>query len=208
MRLGLVTDIHNHSAELAKALDVFGAIGVDQVVTIGDTCDAYGAGDGAGKVASLLDRCSAIGVWGNHDFSLCPDVPAAARKRFPPAVFDVLAGMKPRLVVGDCFFSHKESSVDPHDVAQLWDVSDRPLEMRERAESAFGAVDSLWQFVGHYHRWWAATPGGPVGWAGEGPLQFSLGTRYFVAVAAVCDGWCAVLDTVRRELVPVGCART
>ena len=85
MRIGLVTDVHNHAAELAGALAAFRTRGVDQVVTIGDTCDAFGRGDGAGEVASLLDGCSAVGVWGNHDFTLCRDVPEAVRDRYPPA---------------------------------------------------------------------------------------------------------------------------
>jgi hypothetical protein len=205
MRLGLVTDVHNHAAELAGALAAFRNRGVDQVVTIGDTCDAFGRGDGAGEVASLLDGCSAVGVWGNHDFTLCRDVPTAARDRYPPVVLDVMARMQPRLVVGGCHFSHKESSVDPHDVAQLWDVSDRPLDLMERAGLAFAATESRWQFVGHYHRWWAATPAGPVRWSGAGPLQFESGQRYFVVVAAVCDGWCGILDTEQGQLHPLRC---
>lgn len=205
MRIGLVTDIHNHGAELATALELFRARGVGQVVTIGDACDVFGKGDGADEVATLLDRCSAAGVWGNHDFCLCRDVPDAFRDRYPPVVLDVMARMQPRLIVGDCHFSHKESSVDPHDVAQLWDICDRPLDLMERAGQAFGAVGSRWQFVGHYHRWWAATPAGPVGWSGGGPLRFEPGQRYFVVVAAVCDGWCALLDTERGELVPLTC---
>src|SRR5262245_34147003 len=127
MRLGLVTDVHNHAAELAAALASFRDRGVDRVITLGDTCDAFGRGDGAGEVASLLDECSAVGVWGNHDFTLCRNVPAAVRGRYPPLALAVMGRMEPRLVVGDCHFSHKESSVDPYDVDQLWDISDRPL---------------------------------------------------------------------------------
>jgi hypothetical protein len=205
VRLGLVTDIHNHAAELAAALAAFRDRGVDQVITIGDTCDAFGRGDGAAAVASLLDGCAAVGVWGNHDFTLCRDVSEAIRGRYPPVVLDVMARMGPRLVVGDCHFSHKESSVDPHDVAQLWDVSDRPPDLMELARLAFAAVGSRWQFVGHYHRWWAATPAGPVGWAGGEPLPFVPGQRYFVVVAPVCEGWCGILDTGQGRLEPLRC---
>jgi hypothetical protein len=205
MHLGLVTDVHNHAAELATALKLFRDRGVEQVITIGDTCDAFGRGAGADEVASLLQECGAVGVWGNHDFSLCRDVPGAVRDRYAPVVLEVMARMQPRLTLGDCHFSHKESSVDPHDVAQLWDISDRPLDLTERAGLAFAAVASRWQFVGHYHRWWAATPDGLVGWTGSGPLRFEPGQRYFVVVAAVCDGWCGVLDTERRQLEPLLC---
>jgi hypothetical protein len=116
-----------------------------------------------------------------------------------------MARMQPRLVVGDCHFSHKESSVDPHDVTQLWDIGDRPLNLMERAALAFVAVGSRWQFVGHYHRWWAATPAGPVGWSGGEPLQFEPGLRYFVVVAPICEGWCGILDTDHGRLEPLRC---
>jgi hypothetical protein len=207
MRLGLVTDVHNHAPELARALDLFSAHAVEQVVTIGDTCDAFGRGEGAAEVAALLQGCRAVGVWGNHDFSLCRDVTATVRSRYPATVLEFMARMQPRLVIGECFFSHKESSVDPHDIEQLWDISDRQLDLMERARLAFGAVGQRWQFTGHYHRWWAATPGGPVPWDGGEPLLFEPGQRYFVVVAAVCDGWCGVLDTDAGRLQPLCCDR-
>ncbi len=205
MRLGLITDVHNHAVELARALTLFREKPVDQVITIGDTCDAFSRGGNPVEVASLLHDCGAIGVWGNHDFSLCRDVEARIRDRYPPIVLDVMARMQPRLIVEDCHFSHKESSVDPFDVAQLWDVSDQPLDLIERAGLAFRAVSSRWQFVGHYHRWWAATPNGPVDWRGEGPLRFEPAQRYFVIVAAVCEGWCGILDTEQGQLEPLRC---
>lgn len=203
MGLGLITDVHNHAAELTAALAAFRDRGVTRVVAIGDTCDAFARVGGAGEVAELLRGCGAVGVWGNHDFTLCHDVDDDLRGRYPPAVFEVMAGMRPRLVIGECHFSHKESSVDPHDVAQLWDVEDGPRDLVAKAGRAFGAVDSRLQFVGHYHRWWAATPDGPVDWSGGGSLHFDPGRRYFVVVAAVCDGWCGVLDTAAGVLAPI-----
>ena len=145
------------------------------------------------------------GVWGNHDFTLCWQPPDAVLERYPPIVVEVLTRMEPRLVIGDCHFSHMESSVDPFDVAQLWDYGDWPLDLMHRAGLAFAAVDSRWQFVGHYHRWWAATAEGPVEWAGKEPLRFDPRSRYFVVVAATCDGWCAILDTDRGLLEPLCC---
>ncbi|MFM7519323.1 MAG: metallophosphoesterase family protein [Planctomycetota bacterium] len=205
MRLGLVTDIHNQSSELAKALRLFRDRGVDQVVTIGDTCDAFTVVDGAGAVAEALAECRAIGVWGNHDFALCRDVPDIARERYPAVVLDVMARMEPRLVVDGCHFSHMEACVDPTDVAQLWDRFEVPIELMERAARGWAAEGSRWQFVGHYHRWWAATPAGPIDWTGTQPLRLPLGQRAFVIVAAVCDGWCAILDTATGHREPLRC---
>lgn len=205
MRLGIVTDVHNHTAALAGALAIFRERGVDRVVTIGDTCDPFLKDDRAGHLASLLDGCGATGVWGNHDFTLCWNPPDAVRERYPPQVLGVMTRMEPRLVIGDCHFSHMESSVDPFDVAQLWDHGDSPLDLMQRARLAFAATDSLRQFVGHYHRWWAATPEGPIAWAGDGPLHLDARKRYFVVVAATCDGWCAILDTDQGLLEPLRC---
>jgi hypothetical protein len=44
-----------------------------------------------------------------------------------------------------------------------------------------------------------------VGWAGAEPLRFEPGQRYFVVVAAVCDGWCGILDTDQGQLEPLWC---
>jgi predicted phosphodiesterase len=204
MRLGLVTDIHNHARELARALDLFGTA-VDQVVTLGDTCDAFARSDGAAEVAALLEKCGAVGVWGNHDYTLCRDISADARSRFPRSVLDFMAGMQPRLTIGECHFSHKEASADPNDVAQLWEISDVPLNLLERARLGFQAIPHRWQITGHYHRWWAATLDGPLGWDGTGPLVFDPIRRYFVVIAAVCEGWCGILDTTAGTLEPVYC---
>jgi predicted phosphodiesterase len=205
MRLGLVADVHNHGAHLARALAVFRGRGVEQVVSLGDACDPFSRAAGADVVASLLDGCAAVGVWGNHDFTLCRDVPAGVRDRYPPAVLDVMARMQSRLVLEGCHFSHREASVDPHDVAQLWDADEGPLDLMALAGRAFGAVGYRWQFVGHYHRWWATTPDGVVDWSGVGRLWFVPGRRYFVVVAPVFDGWCGVLDTEEGSFEPLRC---
>jgi hypothetical protein len=205
MRLGLVTDIHNDAVNLARALALFRTSAVDQVVTIGDTCDAFSKGDGADEVAALLDAVGAVGVWGNHDFSLCRDVPERIRARSSAFVLKMMARMEPRLIIGDCHFSHKESTVDPFDVLQLWNVSEHRLDLAEKAQQAFATVTSAWQFVGHYHRWWAATPTGPLDWTGTEPLHLETGERYFIVVAAVMNGWCGILDTEEGVLTPLRC---
>src|SRR5215831_8373563 len=102
MRIGLVTDIHNHGDELTAALELFRVRDVGPIVTLGDSCDAFSRGDGADEVATLLDRCAAAGVWDNHDFTLCRNVSQDVRDRYPQVVLDVMARMQPRLVIGEC----------------------------------------------------------------------------------------------------------
>jgi hypothetical protein len=205
MRLGLVTDVHSHPAELARALALFRQRRVDRVVTIGDTIDAFAPIEGAAEVAALLLEANAVGVWGNHDFGLRGEVSERARARFPAECLTFMSQMQPRLTIANCHFSHREASIDPLDGAQLWDVSDLPLDLMERAALGFQTVAQSWQFVGHYHRWWAATPSQYVVWRGSGLLEFNPSERYFVVVGATCEGWCGVLDVDRRVLEPLWC---
>ncbi len=203
MRLGLVTDVHNAHAELAKALELFRVRQVDQVVTIGDTCDAFAPPEGCDEVASLLSECGAIGVWGNHDFGLCHEISDYCRERFGSATFDFMQQMRPQLEIDGCLFSHKDASVDAHDVEQLWDIEDGSRDLNARAKAGLGANSNRRQFIGHYHCWWAASPDGPIDWDGTEPLLLRPEERYFVIVAAVFQGSCAVFDTKTGVLEPL-----
>lgn len=205
MRLGLVTDIHNDSASLSKCLQGFRNHQVDQVVTIGDTCDAFAPPDGGDNVASLLASCGAVGVWGNHDFHLCREVSSICRDRFAPATIEFMRTMQPYLEIDGCFFSHKDASVDAHDVAQLWSFEEDSRDLWARARAAFAANRHARQFMGHYHCWWAATPGGPVRWDGSESLTLVPHERYVVIIAGVFQGKCAVLDTRSGVLDPLDC---
>ena len=208
MRIGLITDIHNHAAELAVALACFEQRGVDRVLTLGDTCDSLGSGEEAAQVAALLDACGAMGVWGNHDYGLCREVHPRARERYPAIVFEVMARMHPRLMIGEYHFSHRESPIDPLEITQLWELGEDsrgPDGLFRLAGRAFSAVDSRLQFVGHYHQWWAATPEGPLDWTGDRTLRFDPTSRYFVVVGPVFAGWCRVLDTDDGTLEPLRC---
>jgi len=47
------------------------------------------------------------------------------------------------------------------------------------------------------------TPAGRVPWQGEGPFRYDNDQRYLTVVHAVCDGWCAMLDTGGDVLEPI-----
>jgi hypothetical protein len=63
-------------------------------------------------------------------------------------------------------------------------------------------------FCGHFHRWLAATPSGPLDRAGDRPLVLAPPERHLVCVAAVCDGRCAVSETWTNELLPCDLRRS
>lgn len=206
MRLGIVTDIHNDHVQLDWALSLFRRHQVDQVVTIGDSCDPFAPTEGGDEVAALLAGCRAVGVWGNHDFNLCREITDYCRERFSAATFDFMQRMKPSLELEGCHFSHKDASVDPHDVDQLWSIGDEERDMSSRATAAFAASLCERQFIGHYHHWFAATPSGPIRWDGSEPLTLHPGERYFVVIGAVFQGRCAIFDTVSGLLQPFQCS--
>src|SRR4051812_6624097 len=129
MRIGLVTDIHDHVEPLGRALELFRRGGVDRVVTLGDSCDAFTRHSRAAEMVELLRGVGAVGVWGNHDLGLCHHVKDGTRQRYPAAVLDFMATMQPRLVLRESHFSHVEPSVDPYDAQALWSFDeDEPLD--------------------------------------------------------------------------------
>jgi predicted phosphodiesterase len=206
MLIGLVADIHDHVEPLARAVGLFRRRGVDLVVTLGDSCDAFTRHGRAVEVVELLRGAGAVGVWGNHDFGPCHQVKERTRRRYPAAALAYLATLRPRLVLGECHFSHVEQSVDPHDAAALWACAgEGTLDFAGRARRSFAAVGQRLVFVGHYHRWLAATAGGSVDWRGEGPLDLAGTGRHFVVVGAAFHGQCGLLDTGRCELTPLPC---
>jgi predicted MPP superfamily phosphohydrolase len=206
MRLGLVTDIHGRAAELAIALRLFRDHDVDQVVSIGDAFDAFAYHDREAEIAALLQGCGAVGVWGNHDFGVCRDSSQRTENLFGPDGCGFVRAVQPFLELDGCFFSHKEASVDPYDVLQLWSEEEEPLELMPRAQAGLSATPHKRQFVGHYHCWWAATDTGRIDWVGSRTLVLEADKRYFVVIAPVFQGWCAILDTTSQVLSPLRCA--
>jgi hypothetical protein len=208
MLLGLVTDIHNHLAELAHALRLFRAYGVEQVVTLGDTCDPFAAFRGEEEVVTLLRAVGAIGVWGNHDMTLCRDVTTKVRANYAPSVLDFMGTLQPRLVIADCHCSHEEASIDPFDLLEMWTFWEGPLDLQARARLGFAATPERVQFVGHYHRWWAGSENEDLDWSGLEAITLAPERRYFVVLAAVAEGWCALYDTTSGLLRPLRCDGT
>ena len=75
-------------------------------------------------------------------------------------------------------------------------------ETDEGRADAFAASACRVMFVGHFHRWLAATPAARLIWDGGSPIVLDARKRYLVVVAAVCDGWCAVFDAESGQLSP------
>ncbi len=197
MKLGLMTDIHEHVEHLRTALDAFQNTEVDQVVVIGDV---FETGERIEETCRLLAEARAIGVWGNHDFGLCFDPHPEVRANYPVSVIDFMTSLRPRLEVDGCLFTHVEPWLNPESVADLW-YFDGPPDDDFKLERIFRGVPNRLMFGGHYHRWLLATPEGLTPWEGRTTIRL-VDHRYFVVVGAVCQGRFAIFDTDSSELRP------
>ena len=200
MKLGIVSDVHEANALLERALARFRALGVDRVVFLGDL---YENGRAIERTAGLLAEAGAVGVYGNHDHGLA--FPADYhRARFSGRVLDYVATLHPRLEVEGCLFAHREPWLDGSDVAQIWHVDDgESLTADLLARSFAVAPRHRALFVGHFHRWFAAGPGGPLPWDGSAPLALPPEGPTLVVIHAVCDGYAATYDTETGLLAPL-----
>jgi hypothetical protein len=197
MKLGLLTDIHEHVESLRTALVRFRSEKVDQVVVIGDV---FEMGQHIEETCRLLSESNAIGVWGNHDFGLSFDPEPDNRHKYPASVIDFMTSLRPRIEIEGCLFTHVEPWLNPEDLSDLW-YFDGPPDEHSKLDRIFCAVPNRIMFSGHYHCWLLATPHGVSDWNGEASIRLIDG-RYFVVVGALCQGHCAVFDTESSELHP------
>lgn len=197
MKLGLLTDIHEHVDYLRYALDQFRKLHVEKVIVIGDIFEMGGRIE---ETCRLLTEAKAVGVWGNHDFGLSGDLDDETRAKYPATVIDLMTSLRPRLVIDDCHFMHVEAWLDPEDIADLW-YFEGPPDEHGNLERIFKAVPSRIMFAGHFHKWLMATPLAVSDWQGDVPLRLDQG-RYFVVIGALCEGHFAIFDTVTSDLIP------
>jgi hypothetical protein len=197
MRIGILADIHEEVELLRRALDRLRGDGAGPLVVLGDV---FYSGRQMDETASLLLDAGAVGVWGNHDLGLCHEPDEEMRQRWAGPALDLAAILRPRFEVGGCLFSHGLPHWEPTDLMSYY-CGERPEES-EAAANTFAAVPHGVVFVGHFHRWVAATAGRRLPWDGGEPICLHPVERWLVVVAAVCDGWCAAFDTDSRVLQP------
>jgi hypothetical protein len=198
MILGLITDIHEDVPALRWALETLRSERADRIICLGDVSEDGRAID---ETCDLLAESGVVGVWGNHDIGVCTLPPEALSHLLRPATLSYMRSYSPRLVIEDCYFSHIEPCLDPESAADLWQVPVVP-DSAESLERNWTAVPQRRMFMGHLHRWYAASSAGASGWLGREPLATGGTARHFVVIGAVCDGGCATLDTVTGWLRP------
>jgi predicted phosphodiesterase len=199
MRIGILADIHADTDGLRRAIDLLSRHRADRFVVLGDV---FEVGKEVGEAVALLRGVGAVGVWGNHDLGLCVEPDERVRARYAGAVLDFMQALVPRLELGGCLFTHGLPCWEATDPTAYY-LGDPPETPAGRAAS-FGACPQHVCFVGHFHRWLAATPEGCLPWDGRLPLLLDPGRRHLVVVHAVCAGRCALFDTQTKELTPLG----
>lgn len=197
MKLGLLTDIHEHVDHLQAALAHFRNEHVDQIVVIGDL---FLQGNRLDETCRLLAEAGAVGVWGNHDFGLCICPTAESRRRYSPDVIRFMTSLQPRLSRWECYFSHVEPWLNPEKLDDLW-YFEGPPDESQKLDRIFNSVPDRIMFSGHYHQWLLTRPQSVEDWHGECPISLSDG-RFFVVVGALCEGHYAIFDTGTCELIP------
>lgn len=198
MKLGLITDIHEHVENLRQALACLAELRVDRIVFIGDVVEV---GRRLEETCQLLADAKVIGVWGNHDFGLCFEPSAELRSRYSRNVLDYMGTLQPQLVIEDCHFSHVEPWLDPLKIEDLWYFGGAP-SAGEDLRHIFAATPYRLMFGGHMHKWEIATPERVLEWRGETPITLDNG-RFFVIVGALREGNFAVFDTESSLLTPL-----
>jgi hypothetical protein len=197
MRIGLLADIHEEVELLEAAIARCGREGADCLVTLGDI---FATGERFAQAVDLLRAADVSGVWGNHELALYAGR-GSVESQFDWRTLDYMKRLTARHEVEGVLFGHVLPCLDPTDVQQPWYVERAPTTA-EAAARNFAAFSHRRMFVGHFHRWLAVTPSGPLEWAGDDALRLDPAFRYLVVVAAVCDGWCAVYDTVSHVITP------
>ena len=198
MRIGILSDIHEAIIPLQNALDLLERERVDRILLLGDL---FEVGKRLEETIALLQPFKVIGVWGNHDWGLCGEVLPKIRARFSDSVFEFMQRLQPRIELENCFFQHIEPWLDPTDIQQLWGWFE-PFDISERFQKSFAAVADPRMFMGHLHRWFAATPEGILPWKGETPLDLKRHPRSLVVIHAVMMGYGAIYDTQSEILWP------
>jgi len=198
MKLGILSDIHEHVRHLEQALQRLSREQVDQIVVLGDV---FELGHALDETCRLLTAARSIGVWGNHDFGLCIDPGPESRQRYSVETLQFMGALRPRLSDWGCHFSHVEPWLDPEKLEDLW-FFEGPPSQHGRLDRIFEAVPEQVLFAGHYHEWILARPQQIETWCGQTPIRLE-GSRYFVVVGALCEGDFATFDTETRELVPL-----
>ncbi len=197
MKLGILADIHEDLCHLDRALGWFRQVEVQEIVLLGDV---FETGRRLEETVARLRNAQVRGVWGNHELGLCLQPETWVGENYARPILDYMQTLRPRWEVEDCLFLHG---------LPCWDYSD-PLiyylgggpEEEAVRRRCFAAVPHPILFVGHFHRWLLATPQDQLAWNGETAVWLDPHQRWLVAVAALCNGWCASFDTITRELVP------
>lgn len=197
MKIGILADIHEHVINLRSAIEHLRRENVDQIVVLGDV---FEMGERIHETTDVLLEEEVIGVWGNHELAFCVDPEPQVVSKYGDRVCGFFRSLKPSLEIDGVRFSHGMPTWDARN-AEVFYLGDPPWTP--------GSLDPLWRefdhplfLIGHFHRWLVSTPEATLTRNAYEPVRFEAGQRYLVVIHAVCEGWCAVLDTETHQITP------
>jgi predicted phosphodiesterase len=198
MRFGILADIHGCVEYLQRAIVKLNRERVDQFVVLGDLiCDR----SNADETVALLRGCDAMGVWGNHELGLCVEPDDDICEMYSQPVLEYFGQLKAHVEHDDILFSHTlphEDATDP----MAYYVGEQSLSKAE-LDKTFGYCRHRVIVIGHFHRWFSATPVGQTAWDGRKSLRLAVDDRYLLVIGAVMHGWAAMFDQESNELTPI-----
>ena len=198
MKIGILADIHGDVENLKLAIERLKRENVDVFVALGDII--YDRRNASETVAALTD-CGAIGVWGNHDLGLCVDPQEEVLRHFDDHVIDFFDKLTSHLEFDGVLFTHTLPIQDASDPMSFY-LGKRPDE-GDALDDCFSQFFHRIMLVGHFHRWYAATPEGRISWDGKQPIKLESDKRYFFVINAVMNGNAALLDDEQNVLKPI-----
>ncbi|WP_197231983.1 metallophosphoesterase family protein [Novipirellula artificiosorum] len=92
MKLGILTDIHEHIGPLDAALAHSSSENVDQVIVIGDL---FETGEQIEETCQRLADAKVVGVWDNHDYGLCREVDDETLASYSDTVLNFMGSLQP-----------------------------------------------------------------------------------------------------------------
>ncbi len=153
--LGVIGDVHAEHSRLTSALELFAALGVDQIVCTGDLADGPGSVD---DCCALLAEVGAVTVAGNHDRWLLQDrvrhiEHAHRRDELSEASITYLESL-PRTqtletVAGNLLLCH---GVAGNDLRKVWPGTERmPIERSHELDGILADRQHRFVVNGHLH---------------------------------------------------------
>ncbi len=138
---------------------------------------------------------------GNFELALADEATAEVRQLFSDDVIEYMGSLSDRYEIGQVLLSHALPIIPAYDPVAYYS-GPRASDL-EAIQACFSEFDHRILLTGHLHQWLAATPEEILPWDGSTPIELADDQRYLFVIDAVMQGYAALLDSNRQELIPI-----